>query len=320
MNNSKVHFSSKTDDWTTPDDFFKKLDEKYNFTLDPCASDDNHKCKKYYTKEDDGLSKPWSGTVFMNPPYGREIKLWMEKAYNESLKGTTVVCLVPARTDTAWWHDYAMKGDIEFIRGRLKFGNSKNSAPFPSAVIVFNGKLVEAANDNFMYTLIKKVEQWADDKGIIEKSSPLKQHSKTLEEVVELYDAVVDKDFEEIKDAIGDIQVTLIIQCKLNKIDVLNLINNAKYEYDSARDRQPDWAALDLYEVSLLQEFAGELTRDIIFDDLPSIELNIGRMFLSLLLLCHEVGLELENCLQTAYSVISKRSGKMINGIFVKEQ
>ena len=74
----------------------------------------------------------------MNPPYGREIGAWMKKAYESSLQGAMVVCLVPARTDTKWWHDYAIKGEIEFIRGRLKFGKSKNSAPFPSAVVVFN--------------------------------------------------------------------------------------------------------------------------------------------------------------------------------------
>jgi hypothetical protein len=73
----------------------------------------------------------------MNPPYGRAIKDWMAKAYDSSKNGAKVVCLVPARTDTAWWHDYAMKGEITFLRGRLKFGNSKNSAPFPSALVVF---------------------------------------------------------------------------------------------------------------------------------------------------------------------------------------
>jgi phage N-6-adenine-methyltransferase len=132
-----VHFSSETDLWATPQDFFDKQDAIYNFTLDVCATDDNAKCKKYFTKNDDGLNKEWHGVCWMNPPYGREIKQWMHKAYNESLKGVTIVCLVPARTDTVWWHEYAMKGNIEFIRGRLKFGNAKNSAPFPSALVVF---------------------------------------------------------------------------------------------------------------------------------------------------------------------------------------
>jgi phage N-6-adenine-methyltransferase len=132
-----VHFSSETDLWATPQDFFDKQNAIYNFTLDVCATDDNAKCKKYFTKNDDGLNKEWHGVCWMNPPYGREIKQWMHKAYNESLKGVTIVCLVPARTDTVWWHEYAMKGNIEFIRGRLKFGNAKNSAPFPSALVVF---------------------------------------------------------------------------------------------------------------------------------------------------------------------------------------
>ena len=132
-----VHFSSETDLWATPQDFFDKQNAIYNFTLDVCANDENAKCKKYFTKNDDGLNKDWYGICWMNPPYGREIKQWMKKAYNESLKGVTVVCLVPARTDTVWWHEYAMKGDIEFIKGRLKFGNAKNSAPFPSALVVF---------------------------------------------------------------------------------------------------------------------------------------------------------------------------------------
>ena len=135
-----VHFSSKTDLWSTPVDFFNKYNEKFNFELDVCATHENAKCKNYFTIDDDGLSKEWSGICWMNPPYGREIIKWMEKAYKSSLNGATVVCLVPARTDTKWWHEYAVKGDIYFIRGRLKFGGSKNSAPFPSAVITFNGK------------------------------------------------------------------------------------------------------------------------------------------------------------------------------------
>ena len=134
-----VHFSSKTDLWSTPQATFDYLNDKFEFTLDPCAMPDNAKCKKYYTKEDDGLSKSWAGeVVFMNPPYGREIGLWMKKAYEESINAT-VVCLVPARTDTKWWHDYVIGGmaQVEFIKGRLKFGDSKNSAPFPSAIVIF---------------------------------------------------------------------------------------------------------------------------------------------------------------------------------------
>lgn len=132
-----VHFSSETDLWATPQDFFDKYNAIYNFDLDVCATDQNAKCKKYFTKDDDGLNQEWHGNCWMNPPYGREIIKWMKKAYESNLTGATVVCLVPARTDTKWWHEYAMKGQIEFIRGRLKFGNAKNSAPFPSAVVIF---------------------------------------------------------------------------------------------------------------------------------------------------------------------------------------
>lgn len=132
-----VHFSSKTDLWYTPEDFYQKYNSVYNFETDVCATDENAKCEKYFTEEIDGLSQRWEGVCWMNPPYGRTISKWMKKAYESSLEGATVVCLVPARTDTNWWHDYAMKGSIEFIKGRLKFGGSKNSAPFPSAVVVF---------------------------------------------------------------------------------------------------------------------------------------------------------------------------------------
>jgi len=132
-----IHFSSKTDLWSTPQEFFDKYNQLYDFEIDVCASKENAKCTKFYTKEDDGLSKEWTGKCWMNPPYGRTIKQWMKKAYESSLNGATVVCLVPSRTDTAWWHDYAVKGQIEFIRGRLKFGGNKNSAPFPSAVVIF---------------------------------------------------------------------------------------------------------------------------------------------------------------------------------------
>ena len=132
-----VHFSSKTDLWATPQKFFDKYDAVYKFTLDVCADKDNAKCANFYTIEDNGLIQPWQGVCWMNPPYGREIGAWMKKAHESSLKGATGVCLVPARTDTKWWHDYAMHGQIEFIKGRLKFGNAKNSAPFPSAIVVF---------------------------------------------------------------------------------------------------------------------------------------------------------------------------------------
>ena len=134
-----VHFSSASDDWATPQDFFDKMSSVWGpFDLDVCASPGNAKCRRFFTKEDNGLSKDWLGRCWMNPPYGRAIGAWMKKAYEESLRGAqVVVCLVPARTDTAWWHDYAAKGQVTFIRVRMKFGEHQNSAPFPSAVVVF---------------------------------------------------------------------------------------------------------------------------------------------------------------------------------------
>ena len=135
---SAVHFSSRTDDWTTPEWLFERLNAEFHFTLDPCSTTENAKCQRHYTREEDGLAQDWSrDIVFMNPPYGREISRWMSKAVDSALSGATVVCLVPARTDTKWWHRFAMRGQIEFLPGRLKFGTAVNSAPFPSAVVVF---------------------------------------------------------------------------------------------------------------------------------------------------------------------------------------
>jgi len=131
-------FTSNTDTWETPQSFFDELDREFKFEIDVCATAINAKCGKFYTPEIDGLSQKWEGVCWMNPPYGRQIKAWVKKAYESFINNSaTVVCLLPARTDTAWWHDYCMKGEIRFIRGRLKFGGSKNSAPFPSAVVIF---------------------------------------------------------------------------------------------------------------------------------------------------------------------------------------
>jgi phage N-6-adenine-methyltransferase len=132
-----VHYSSQTVIWETPKEFFDKYNEIYKFDIDVCALPENAKCSKFYSPEEDGLKQEWVGNCWMNPPYGREISKWMKKAYESSLKGATVVCLVPSRTDTKWWHEFAIKGQIEFIKGRLKFGGHKNAAPFPNAVVVF---------------------------------------------------------------------------------------------------------------------------------------------------------------------------------------
>jgi phage N-6-adenine-methyltransferase len=138
MSNLAVHFSSATDEHPTPQWLFDALNREFAFTLDPCATRENAKCPRFFTREDDGLLQDWGDeVVFMNPPYGAMISRWMWKAYDAADKGATVVCLVPARTDTGWWHNYAMKGEIRLLRGRLKFGNATNSAPFPSAIVIF---------------------------------------------------------------------------------------------------------------------------------------------------------------------------------------
>lgn len=134
-----VHFSSKTDNWATPDKVFAQINADFGpFTLDPCSDKDNAKTPKFFTKEDDGLAQDWGKhRVFMNPPYGKTIGAWIKKAYETAQNGGYVVCLVPARTDTKYWHEYCMKGEIWFIKGRISFGNSKTPAPFPSAIVVF---------------------------------------------------------------------------------------------------------------------------------------------------------------------------------------
>lgn len=139
-------FSSKSPEWRTPDPFYNKLDNLYHFTLDPASDGVNNKCEKFFTKEGDGLAQSWEGeVVFVNPPYGRVLKEWVRKGYNEGCKpNTTVVMLIPARTDTKFFHDYCMKArKIYFVKGRLKFRDEHDRelapAPFPSMVVVFDG-------------------------------------------------------------------------------------------------------------------------------------------------------------------------------------
>lgn len=135
-----VMFSSKTDQWETPKDFFDDLDALFHFTLDACALPENAKCEKYFTPEMDGLKQEWGGVVWCNPPYGREIGRWVEKGYLSAKNGCTVVMLLPARTDTKWFHEYCYMNrfaTVRFVKGRLKFGGSRNGAPFPSMVVIF---------------------------------------------------------------------------------------------------------------------------------------------------------------------------------------
>lgn len=138
--NTKVLYSSKEEKWATPQDFFDKLNEEFHFTLDAAASSDNAKCANYFTEEQDGLAQSWKGhAVWCNPPYCRKTGLWVKKAYEEHQRtGCTVVMLLPSRTDVRWFHDYILgKAEIRFIKGRLKFGGSKNSALFPSIVVIY---------------------------------------------------------------------------------------------------------------------------------------------------------------------------------------
>ena len=140
---------AKHHNWGTPQNLFNFLNAKFNFTLDSCASDDNHKCEKYYTEKDDGLSKDWSKEiVFMNPPYGREISKWMKKAYEEYKKGAIVVCLIFTAPDTKWWHNYVMKAkELHFVKGRLSFCGfnsftktytEDSPCMFPSSIVIFD--------------------------------------------------------------------------------------------------------------------------------------------------------------------------------------
>jgi site-specific DNA-methyltransferase (adenine-specific) len=138
---NKALFSSKNDLWSTPQDFFDRLNEEFHFTLDACALPENAKCRLFFTPDIDGLVRDWSGhTVFVNPPYGRRISQWVEKCYDESRKeNTKVVMLIPSRTDTTYFHRfiYNKASEIRFVRGRLKFGNARNGAPFPSMIVIF---------------------------------------------------------------------------------------------------------------------------------------------------------------------------------------
>lgn len=135
----KCMFSSMKLDYATPDEVFKQLDDEFHFNLDACASKENAKVSNYFDKEKNGLVQNWYGNVFVNPPYGKSISLWIKKGYEEFINGNAevVVFLIPSRTDTKYWHEYIMKAtEIRFVKGRIKF-NGKNSAPFPSAVVVF---------------------------------------------------------------------------------------------------------------------------------------------------------------------------------------
>ena len=133
-------FSSASVEWATPWELFRQLDAEFHF--DPCSTHENAKCADHFTKAEDGLLQDWGGKrVFCNPPYGRELPKWIRKAHDEAEKGALVVMLIPARTDTRAFHDYIYhNAEIRFIRGRIKFGDAKASAPFPSMLVIFRPK------------------------------------------------------------------------------------------------------------------------------------------------------------------------------------
>jgi phage N-6-adenine-methyltransferase len=135
---------SESVEWPTSQADFDELNAEFHFTLDPCATHENAKCERYFTKEDDGLAQSWAGeAVFMNPPYGREIARWVKKAHESAQEGATVVGLIPARPDTRYWHDYiANAAEVRFLRGRLRFGDGRYPAPFPSAIVVWTPQSV----------------------------------------------------------------------------------------------------------------------------------------------------------------------------------
>lgn len=143
MSDVSVHFSSATSEWGSPQELFDKANAEFNFSLDVCAVPENAKCARYFTPEIDGLSQNWTGMCWMNPPYGREIGKWIKKAYESALSGdATVVCLIPARTDSRWFVNYCTRGEIRFFSTRLSYqGRTINKAPFPSALVIFHAYL-----------------------------------------------------------------------------------------------------------------------------------------------------------------------------------
>lgn len=139
MSSLNVMYSQKSTELATPEDFFNKLDEEFHFTLDPCATPENAKCKKFYTKEENGLIQNCGNeTVFCNPPYGRGLENLVKKCYDHGINGNTAVMLIFARTDTKYFHQYIYNiAELRFIKGRLKFGGCKNTAPFPSMLVIY---------------------------------------------------------------------------------------------------------------------------------------------------------------------------------------
>lgn len=136
MGNFDTKFGSARQDWETPDSVFVPLDKEFGFTLDVCASVGNARCERFFTVDEDGLVQRWGGICWMNPPFW-ELGKWVKKAYEESRCGSVVVALLPSRTNTNWWHDYVMKGEVRFIRGRPKFKGAEHGLPQPLSIVVW---------------------------------------------------------------------------------------------------------------------------------------------------------------------------------------
>jgi len=147
--------SSKSNEWETPRTLFGELNKEFHFTLDPCATNQNAKCVKFYTLQNDGLKHSWANeVVFMNPPYGGHTGKWIEKAWYESKRGAIVVCLIVSSTDRSYWHDYIFPyaNEIRWLRGRITFGDAKSTAPFASAIVVFNGETLQYQKQGYRKT------------------------------------------------------------------------------------------------------------------------------------------------------------------------
>jgi site-specific DNA-methyltransferase (adenine-specific) len=159
-----VHFQSSNKEWETPQELFLPLKERFNIVLDVCATVKNSKCKAYFDKKANGLTADWAlvnhfgvknPSCWMNPPYGRGIEHWVRKAHEESLKGVTTVALLPARTDTSWFHGYIHnKHEVRFIKGRIKFVDAPSSAPFPSMIVIFRPKKINKIKE-FIWKKLK---------------------------------------------------------------------------------------------------------------------------------------------------------------------
>lgn len=209
-----VMFSSEKCEWGTPQYLFDALDQEFGFDLDVCALPDNAKCALYYTPDMDGLKQEWAGSVWMNPPYGRTIGKWMAKAYNSSLNGATVVTLIPARTETRWWHDYCVKAsEIRYIKGRVKFGGSKINAPFPNAIVVFRPVAINISADDMR--LIDELRRGASVKGL---------HGVTLDKAKKL------SRFRNLIDSVPVIKQNKLYQLGVEKSLVLATLRKKNYQ------------------------------------------------------------------------------------------